>query len=130
MSAQEVDVMMRTEVLRLLDASLTSPIITDLVRRTGLFDTADISLSFVSKAAGLDDETQESISPDATVRLGRGLGERLYVGCNLKFMQELEEKMGLKQEIEILYRLRDREYLRGRLSEDERYIGIENQFRF
>jgi len=130
MSAQEVDVMLKAEVLRLLDASLTSPIITDLIRRTGLFDTAEVSLGFVSKAAGLDGGTQENISPDATVRIGRGLGERLYVGYNLKFMQKLEERMGLKQEVEILYRLRDREYLRGRLSEDERYIGIENQFRF
>jgi len=130
MSAQEVDVMLRTEVLRLLDASLTSPIVTDLIRRTGLFDTADVSLGFVSKAAGFGDGIEEKISPDATIRLGRGLGERLYVGYNLKLMQNLEKRMGLKQEVEILYRLRDREYLRGRLSEDERYIGIENQFRF
>jgi len=130
MSTQEVDVMLRTEVLRLLDASLTSPIITDLIRRTGLFDTADVSVGFVSKAAGLGDRTEDKIFPDATIRVGRGLGERLYVGYNLKLMQNLERKMGLKQEVEILYRLRDREYLRGRLSEDERYIGIENQFRF
>ncbi|MBD3271982.1 MAG: hypothetical protein GF384_05540, partial [Elusimicrobia bacterium] len=119
---QERDLLLKKGILQVLDASLTTPLARNIARRTGLFDTVRISHET------LPDDGQPPTTPvsqdllDTKTFLDALLGTKYIVGKQLssRLLLEysmqiigIEQKLDLRHELELSYRLHKNTYLRG-----------------
>ena len=136
-STQEGSALLRKELLKLIDSSLASPLIKSILRSTGLVDVVKVDTGSTQKTA------ERLSSPEATkgreinsllegteITFGKYLSNDLYLGYKLQFAEGFLNKLELRHEVELLYRLKRGISLRGKLGEQERYFGVERQIRF
>jgi len=136
-SAQEGDALLRKELLRLIDSSLASPLIKSILRSTGLVDVVKVDTALAQKTGEklnsretAEGEGKSSLLQGTKITLGKYLSSNLYLGYKLKFEEGLLNRLELRHEVELLYRLKRGISLRGKLGEEERYFGVERQIRF
>lgn len=137
LSPQEGDVLLRKELLKLIDSNLASPLIKSILRSTGLVDVVKVDASFAQKTgerlsspeANKTGETG-SLLEGTEITLGKYLSSSLYLGYKLQFEEGLMNKLELRHEVELLYRLKRGTSLKGKLGEKERYFGVEREIRF
>ncbi|MBN2407602.1 MAG: translocation/assembly module TamB domain-containing protein [Elusimicrobia bacterium] len=117
--------LLRKELLRAIDANLTSPIVKNILKRTDLIDVAKVDVK-------VDEESPDSSMAlkGAGLRIGRHVTDKLYMGYYMVF-GGVENKLSLAHELDVLYRLQGSRFLRGRISEEEKFfLGFEQQIRF
>jgi len=136
-SAQEGDALLRKELLKLIDSSLASPLIRSILRSTGLVDVVKVDTALAQKTGeklnsrqpGEGEETS-SLLEGTRITLGKYLSSNLYLGYKLQFEEGFLNRLELRHEVELLYRLKRGISLKGKLGEEERYFGVERQIRF
>ncbi|TET10212.1 hypothetical protein E3J84_04270, partial [Candidatus Aerophobetes bacterium] len=73
---------------------------------------------------------RSSLLDGTKITLGKYLNTNLYLGYKLQFEEGYLNRLELRHELELLYRLKRGTSLKGRLGEEERYLGVERQIRF
>jgi len=136
-STQEGNALLRKELLKLIDSSLASPLIKSILRSTGLVDVVKVDTNLAQKTGerltspeASKGEQKSSLLEGTEITLGKFLSSDLYLGYKLQFEEGLLNKLELRHEVELLYRLKRGTSLRGKVGEQERYFGIERQIRF
>jgi len=133
LSLEEKERLLRREIVRIFDSSLTSPLIKNLLEKTGLIDTVSVKVPLVTE---LDKKNKKEFLEGTELKFGRHITNRFFWGYNIKIGSSYEgNKLNLTHEFEFFYRMRGRQFLKGRMElqkgkEGEKYLGIENQFRF
>ncbi len=136
-STQEGNGLLRKELLKLIDSSLASPLIKSILRSTGLVDVVKVDTNLAQKTGerlsspeASKGEQKSSLLEGTEITLGKYLSSDLYLGYKLQFDEGLLNKLELRHEVELLYRLKRGTSLKGKVGEQERYFGIERQIRF
>ena len=137
LSSQERDALLRRELLRLIDSSLASPLIKSILKSTGIVDVVKVDTTLAQKTgerlsspeAG-EGGKRSSLLDGTKITLGKYLNTNLYLGYKLQFEERFLNRLELRHELELLYRLKRGISLRGKLGEEERYLGVERQIRF
>ncbi|MDI6756489.1 MAG: translocation/assembly module TamB domain-containing protein [Endomicrobiia bacterium] len=141
MTHEERDFVLRQGLVRLLDSSLATPFAKTLLRRSGIIDLMKVSYS---KPAVSDDsaakETSETL-PDilrgTKYTFEKYISDAMLLGYSVT-LDEYLNKLDLKHEVEVAYRMKGNVFLRGIYEIDskslirppERRITIEQQWRF
>jgi len=143
----ERELLLKKEVLKLVDSSLASPIIKGILKRSGIIDVVTVDIKPGQKSPsettlGPEAEAREngvgSVLEGTRVTLGKYLGKKLFLGYNIELTESVgaQNRLELIHELEFFYRLGGRKFLKGRTSwdsdrgEKEQYLGIENRIRF
>ena len=138
LSPQEGDALLRRELLKLIDSSLASPLIKSILKSLGgMVDVVKVEASLVQKTgerltspeAG-EGRERSSLLEGTKITFGKYLSNDLYLGYKLRFEEGYLNKLELRHEMELLYRVRRGISLRGKLAGEERYLGVERQIRF
>lgn len=136
MTPQDKEVFLKREVVRLVDATLASPLIKNVLRRTGLVDIVKVTRK-EQVAEGTEtpvnsDTEVSDILKGTTITLGKYLSDRFFLGYSMGLHEELQDRLSLRQEVEMSYRLKHRLYLKGLLGlgESEKKVFLEHQWRF
>ncbi len=144
---EERELLLKKEVLKLVVSSLASPIIKGILKRSGIIDVVTVDIKPGQKSPGEttfgpEAEAREngtgSVLEGTRVTLGKYLGRNLFMGYNIELAESVgaQNRLELIHELEFLYRLGGRKFLKGRSSwdrdkgEKEQYLGIENRIRF
>jgi len=137
LSSQEGDVLLRKELLKLIDSSLASPLIKSILRSTGIVDVVKIDTAIAQKTGErlssvkpAEQGERSSLLEGTKITLGKYLSNSLYLGYKLQFEEGYLNRLELRHEVELLYRIKRGISLRGKLGEEERYFGVERQIRF
>ncbi|NIM03058.1 hypothetical protein GTN66_02770 [bacterium] len=137
LSSQEGDALLRRELLKLIDSSLASPLIKSILKSLGMVDVVKVEANVVEKTgerltSAEDPEQGEksSLLEGTKITLGKYLSDKLYLGYKVRFEEGYLNRLELRHELELLYRIRTGTSLRGRLGQEERYLGVERQIRF
>lgn len=137
LSSQERDALLRRELLRLIDSSLASPLIKSILKSTGIVDVVKIDTTLAQRTGGRlsspeagEGGKRSSLLDGTKITLGKYLNTNLYLGYKLQFEEGYLNRLELRHELELLYRLKRGTSLKGRLGEEERYLGVEKQIRF
>ncbi|MFQ5866881.1 MAG: translocation/assembly module TamB domain-containing protein [bacterium] len=137
LSPQEADTLLRSELLKLIDSSLASPLIKSILGSIGMVDVVKVDTSLGQKTGeGLNSpeavkgREKNSLLEGTKITLGKYLSNNLYLGYKLQFEERFLNKLELRHEVELLYRLKRGTSLRGKLGKEERYFGVERQIRF
>lgn len=149
-SRAENDKFLRAGLIQLLDSSLASPLARALVQNTGLVDFVRVTYQdfdplardeFNPTGESSNDVTQNQFlkyAKGTKVKFGRGISRRLSADYSFR-VDEYQEKLDLRHEVELAYRLQKSLFLRGITELDsERTLGrppdrraiLENQWRF
>lgn len=152
-SRTDVDRLLRTSVVQLLDSSLASPLARALARQTGLVDFIRVTyqetdpndpepyaLGSPNQTNGSDITQNEWLRyvKGTKVRLGRELTNRLFADYSFR-VDEYQNQLDLRHEVELAYRVHRNLFLRGTSELDsERTLGrtperkaiLENRWRF
>ncbi|MFC1485051.1 translocation/assembly module TamB domain-containing protein, partial [bacterium] len=127
MSAEEKEVYLRREAFKLVDSTLTTPLIKMLVRRTGLVDFVKVKTSVVQKGLEPKDEDEQvdakELLTGSSLVVGKQVHRDLFVSYSLgvdeREAQTEEKELELQHEIEAKYRLKRNLYLKGLLGIDK-----------
>ena len=134
MAPEDREVFLRKEVLRILDATLASPFIKNVLKRTGWVDVIKVTRKEekVAQETPLISDSQPSIWNGTTITVGKYLSDRFFLGYSMGLYNKFENKLDLQQEIEMSYRLKRSLYIKSvlGLSEEERKVFLEHQWRF
>jgi len=137
LSSQEGDALLRRELLKLIDSSLASPLIKSILKSTGIVDVVKVDTTLVQKTGerlnspgAAKGKEGNSFLEGTKIILGKYLNTNLYLGYKLQFEEGFLNRLELRHELELLYRLKRGTSLKGRLGEEERYLGVEKQIRF
>jgi len=125
LSQEERSALLRKEFLRAIDANLTSPLIKSILNRTELVDVAKVDVKVTEDTAG-----NELMLEGAGLRLGRYFTDKFYLGYYMEVGGVFENKLSLSHELDVLYRLQGSQFVRGRISGKEKFLGLEQQIRF
>ncbi|MGM0442338.1 MAG: translocation/assembly module TamB domain-containing protein [Elusimicrobiota bacterium] len=126
LSPDERDNLLRRELLRAIDANLTSPLVKNILQRTTIIDDAKVN---VMVEGAEDDQTMKLTG--AGLRLGSNLTDRFSMGYYMELGPGYEDKLRLNHELDMMYRLQESQFFRGSISEDrDIYFGIEQQLKF
>ena len=136
-STEEGSTLLRKELLKLIDSSLASPLIKSILRSTGLVDVVKVDTGRAQKPAERLNSSEatkgreiNSLLEGTEITFGKYLSSDLYLGYKLQFEEGFLNKLELRHEVELLYRLKRGISLKGKLGEQERYFGVERQIRF
>ncbi len=125
LTAEERSMLMRRELLRAIDANLTTPLVQNILRQADLIDVARVDIKFE------EDYHQDALQlRGAGLRVGRHLSDRFFMGYYLEYGLALDNPLRLSHQLDMSYRMRESQFLRGRLSGQEQFLGIEQRFRF
>ncbi|HUW23814.1 MAG TPA: translocation/assembly module TamB domain-containing protein, partial [bacterium] len=137
LSPQEGDALLRRELLKLIDSSLASPLIKSILKSTGMVDVVKVETTLAQKTGerlnspeAAKGKEGKSLLEGTKITLGKYLNTNLYLGYKLQFEEGYLNRLELRHELELLYRLKRGTSLKGRLGEEERYLGVERQIRF
>lgn len=134
--------LMRQQLIRLFDSTLTTPLARNLLRRSGIADTFRVQY-----------QSQEPLTPKnpasptltellygTKYSVEKYLTNRIFLGYSLTFdtLDQIQNKLDLRHELELSYRLRSNIFLRGiyefqSSDSDRQYdrrITLEQQWRF
>ncbi len=126
LSRDDRNMLLRRELLRAIDANLTSPLVKNILQRTTIIDDAKVDVLVDSSE---DEETMRLTG--AGLRVGSNLTDRFSMGYYMEVGPGYENKLRLNHEFDMLYRLQDSQFFRGRISEErDIYFGIEQQLKF
>ncbi|NLB34566.1 MAG: hypothetical protein GX817_01925, partial [Elusimicrobia bacterium] len=122
MTQEERSQVMRREFLKVIDATLTSPLVKNILTRTDLIDTAHID---VRLSEGSDSD--ELVLEGAGLRLGRNFSDRMHLGYYMQMGADLR----IFNELDFTYRLKGSQFLKGSIDEERGfYLGLEQRLRF
>ncbi|MGM0568687.1 MAG: translocation/assembly module TamB domain-containing protein, partial [Elusimicrobiota bacterium] len=125
LSVEERNMIMRRELLRAIDANLTSPLVQNILRQADLVDVARVDVKFEE-----DIHNEALYLRGAGLKLGRQLTDRFYMGYYIEYGAAIDNPLRLSHELDMSYRMRESQFLRGRISDEEKFLGIEQRFRF
>ncbi len=125
LTSEERNMLMRRELLRAIDANLTSPLVQNILRQADIVDVAKVDIKFEE-----DPELEALQLRGAGLRLGRHLTDRFYMGYYIEYGAAIHNPLRLSHELDMSYRMRESQFLRGRISDEEQFLGIEQRFRF
>jgi translocation and assembly module TamB len=138
-SATDQEYLLRQQLIRIFDSTLTTPLARSLLRKSGIVDTFRVQY-----------HTQEPIKPvnpanptllellhGTKYSLEKNLSDRMLFGYSVTFDQ-MQNKLDLRHELELSYRLQKNVFLKGSYELDtnnpfrqyDRRITVEQQFRF
>lgn len=119
------------EMLKMVDTTLNMRIIKPVVKKMGLdrvIDVVSIKTEVTQRAA---EHTTGPVWKGSSVSIGKYLGPRIFLGYNTILAEGLTpNKLALKHQVEMDYQLKGSKYLKMRVDDKERFLGIENQIRF
>lgn len=149
---EDTNKLLRIGLVQLLDASLASPLARAIARNTGLVDYIRVTYQDQTSSAGNVTSSDPAASSTANitqnqflryakgtkVKFGRGISDRLFADYSFR-VDEYQNKLDLRHEVELAYRLNKSFFLKG-ISEldSQRTLGrppdrralLENQWRF
>lgn len=142
-SAADKELILRREIVKLLDSSLATPIVKNILRRTGLVDIIRVSrapgqVEETKGATGAAQSTLSEILKGTKYTVGKYLFSRWLLEYSLS-MESLQNRLDLRHETELTYRLKSNIYLHGIYEipsktipgrEYNRAIFLEHQSRF
>jgi hypothetical protein len=126
LNQQERRDLLRKELLRAIDANLTSPLVKNILSKTTIIDIARVDI-------GLSEEASDgSVTIERTgLELGSNLTDKLYMGYYMQMGAGYENKLRLSHELDMLYRLQTNQFLRGTFDEDRGFfLGLEHRIKF
>ena len=119
------------EMLKIVDNTLNTMIIKPVVKKLGLDKVIDVVKIRTEVSQHAAENTQTPVWEGSSLSVGKYLNQDIYLGYNTVLQQGLiPNKLELKHQVEMDYHLRDSKYLKMRMDENERFLGIENQIRF
>ncbi|MFH1259859.1 MAG: translocation/assembly module TamB domain-containing protein [Elusimicrobiota bacterium] len=140
-SSPDKEIILRREIVKLLDASLATPIIKNILRRTGLVDIIRVSrvAEPVRELPGTyTPATLPEVLKGTKYTLGKYFSSKLLLEYSLR-LDNQQNKLDLRHEAELVYRLINNIYLHGTDElpsnnlpgrEQNRSIFLEHQSRF
>ena len=138
-SVTDRDFLLRQQLVRIFDSTLATPLAKKLLRTSGLADTFRVQHIAQEQVAPLEpgNPTLSELLYGTKYSMEKYLGDRFLVGYSLTFDQ-LQNKLDLRHEIEVSYRLQHNIFVRGTyeietrnpLRQYDRRITIEQQWRF
>ncbi|MDA3792512.1 MAG: translocation/assembly module TamB domain-containing protein [Elusimicrobia bacterium] len=126
LTQQERNALLRRELLRAIDANLTSPLVKNILSKTAIIDVAKIDV-------GLSEEQPDGsvVIEDTGLELGSYLTDKLYMGYYMQMGPGIENKLRLSHELDILYRLQENQFIRGEINKDRGiFLGLEHRIKF
>lgn len=131
LAGEEQNKVLVKEMLKIVDTTLNTRVIKPVVKKLGLdrvIDVVRIKTEITQHAA---ERTPGQVWQGSSISIGKYLGARVFLGYNTVLEEELNSnKLTLKHQVEMDYHLRGSKYLKMRIDEKERFMGIENQIRF
>jgi autotransporter translocation and assembly factor TamB len=131
LAGEEQNKVLVKEMLKIIDTTLNTRVIKPVVKNLGLdrvIDVVRIRTEVTQRAA---EGTASPVWKGSSVSIGKYLGSRVFLGYNTILEEELNtNKLALKHQVEMDYHLKGSKYLKMRIDEKERFMGIENQIRF
>ncbi|OGS18795.1 MAG: hypothetical protein A2219_00085 [Elusimicrobia bacterium RIFOXYA2_FULL_50_26] len=138
-SATDRDFLLRQQLVRIFDSTLATPLAKKLLRTSGLADTFRVQHIAQEQVAPQEpgNPTLSELLYGTKYSMEKYLGDRFLVGYSVTFDQ-LQNKLDLRHEIEVSYRLQRNIFVRGTyeietrnpLRQYDRRITIEQQWRF
>ncbi len=125
----EINKVLLKELFRLADKTLSSKVFRPILKTTGLDEVVDV----FSIRAPIIEETSQAGTPTlegSEFELGKYLNPKTYLSYKTIIHRGYTDRLELKHQIELEYRLKSHRYLRIRMDDEERFMGIENRFRF
>jgi hypothetical protein len=132
MSSEDKELYLRREFFRLIDASLTTPLVKMFVKSTGLADFVKVKTSLAQKSltqSEYEDDTKETDVTDlltgSSFVVGKYINPNLFVSYSLgleedeTLMEEDEKNLYLQHQIEAKLKLKKNLYLKGLLGIDK-----------
>lgn len=139
-NTQATEVYLQREFLRLIDSSLTNPILTSLLRKTGLVDVVKIKTGIVKEVAGPTDskasqtstQMQDALKGSSFV-FGKYINSSLFLSYSLGLPET--NAAGTKHTIDARYRFNQNLFLKGQVGmekdrTDDQKVSIEYQIPF
>ncbi len=119
------------EMLKIVDSTLNTRIIKPVVKKMGLDRVIDVVRIKTEVTQHSAEHTTGPVWKGSSVSIGKYLGPRIFLGYNSILAEGLTpDKLALKHQIEMEYQLKGSKYLKMRVDDKERFLGIENQIRF
>ncbi|MBI5555130.1 MAG: translocation/assembly module TamB domain-containing protein [Elusimicrobia bacterium] len=119
------------EMLKMVDTTLNTRIIKSVVKKMGLDRVIDVVRIKTEVTQRATEHTTGSVWKGSSVSIGKYLGPRIFLGYNTILAEGLTpNKLALKHQVEMDYQLKGSKYLKMRVDDKEKFLGIENQLRF
>ncbi len=131
LSGEEQSKVLLKEMLKLVDTTLNTRVIKPVVKNLGLDRVIDVVRIRTEVTQHSAESTTGPAWKGSSVSIGKYLGSRVFLGYNTILEEELNSnKLALKHQVELDYHLKGSKYLKMRIDEKERFMGIENQIKF
>ncbi len=131
LEGEEQSKMLLKEMLKLVDTTLNTRIIKPVVKNLGLDRVIDVVRIRTEVTQHAVESTTSPVWKGSSISIGKYLGPRVFLGYNTIMEEELNSnRLALKHQVEMDYHLKGSKYLKMRIDEKERFMGIENQIRF
>jgi translocation and assembly module TamB len=131
LTGEEQNKVLVKEMLKIVDSTLNTRIIKPVVKKLGLDRVIDVVRIKTEVTQHAAEGTAGPVWKGSSVSIGKYLGSRFFLGYNTILEEELNSnKLALKHQVEMDYHLKGSKYLKMRIDEKERFMGIENQIRF
>ncbi|MFH1784498.1 MAG: translocation/assembly module TamB domain-containing protein [bacterium] len=118
------------EMLKVVDSTLSSRIIRPVLKEAGLHDIVDVvkvKTMIFERGVAQDDE---SLLKGSQVTLGKYFTNKVFVSYTTLFETGIANKLELRHQVELEYRIQGSKFLRMRMDSEERFWGLENKIRF
>lgn len=138
-SSDEVSFLSRRALIRLIDASLTTPLATSLLKRSGLVDTISVVYrpDDSSTTQSTDNATIADYLKGTSYTMGKNLGTNVNLGYTLT-IDQVQNKLDLRHDLELSYYLQKNLMIKGAyqlenrtdLRDPDRRVTIEHKVKF
>ena len=122
LSSEKIDVLplLRTQLIKLVDTTLATPVVRNVLQKWGIADNVVISQigsDFVSQSVDIGAKTEENIKfvdifKNTKYGIEKYLTSDMIIGYSIT-IAELQNKLSLKHEFEISYRIKNNIFIKG-----------------
>jgi hypothetical protein len=131
--------MLRQQMIRLVDSTLTTPLARNLLRRSGIVDSFRVQYLSQEPIKPLNpaNPTLTELFYGTKYSLEKYLTDRMFFGYSVTFDQ-IQNRLDLRHELELSYRWQKNIFLKGTyelqtsnpIRQPDRRITVEQQWRF
>lgn len=121
-SSEKIDVLplLRTQFIKLIDTTLTTPMVRNILQKWGIADNviiSQVSQDFVSRNVDIEQKEPGSLKlvdifKNTKYGIEKYITPDMIVGYSIS-VAELQNKLSLKHEVEISYRLKNNIFIKG-----------------
>ncbi|AKL97825.1 translocation/assembly module TamB domain-containing protein [Endomicrobium proavitum] len=133
------DYSIRQQALRLIDSSFATPFARTILRRTGLIDNVRVAYMAQDQVVAPSEENQDFLSLlyGSKYSFEKNITDKLLLGYSM-VIDQIEQKLDLRHEIEMRYRLTNNLFLSGsyelekevQFHQPDRKFMLQHQIRF